>query len=103
MTKRTFHSWFETFTDTVADWNYYVDFTKVFNNMNDLYLRTNLNILNTLVGSKQIREDFIAICDKYPDVLTVIPILLAIRLESKGRGKIVNQLLYLFASMGTML
>ncbi len=71
--------------------------------MNDLYLRTNLNILNTLVGSKQIREDFIAICDKYPDVLTVIPILLAIRLESKGRGKIVNQLLYLFASMGTML
>ena len=42
-------------------------------------LKIELNILNSLIGSKNIENDFELIVDKYPEVLKAIPILLAKR------------------------
>ena len=38
-----------------------------------------LNILNSLIGSKNIEEDFERIVTKYPETLSCIPLLLAVR------------------------
>ena len=38
-----------------------------------------MNILNSLIGSQNIKEDFENIIEKYPETLKCIPILLAVR------------------------
>lgn len=75
--KRNFSKWLETFRKSIAGYDYYVDFPKVFANVDAI--RIPLNILNSLVGSQNIREDFIRLVEKYPEVLRCIPILLAVR------------------------
>lgn len=74
---RDFNKWFSTFTDTIATWKYYTDFEKVYGNTNKL--KDELNILNGLIGVKNIHKEFKRIVEKYPQVLTAIPILLAKR------------------------
>lgn len=75
--KRNFNDWLKTFRKSIAGYDYYVDFPKVFANVDAI--RVPLNILNSLVGSKNIREDFIRLVEKYPETLPCIPILLAVR------------------------
>lgn len=75
--KRNFNEWLSTMKDSVATWNYYTDFKKVYENVNKV--KVELNILNSLIGSKSIENDFKNIILKYPDVIKVIPILLAKR------------------------
>ena len=65
------------FRDSIADYHYYIDFEKVHRNVDSI--KVELNILNSLVGSKNIREDFKALIKKYPEVLKCIPLLLAVR------------------------
>lgn len=74
---RDFNKWLKTFKSTLADWTYYTDFEKIYKNVNDIKIE--LNILNSLIGSKNIEEDFKVLVEKYPEVLKVIPILLAKR------------------------
>ena len=75
--KRDFDSWLSTFRKTIAGYDYYVDFPKVFENVNAI--KVPLNILNSLVGSKNIKQDFINLITQYPETLPCIPILLAVR------------------------
>ncbi|WP_443740298.1 type II restriction endonuclease [Treponema sp.] len=75
--KREFLKWLSTFRDSIATYSYYVDFEKVFGNV-DL-IKVELNILNSLIGSKNIKEEFELIVYKYPETLKCIPILLAVR------------------------
>ena len=77
MDKRNFEEWLETFTDSVATWGYYTDFKKVYKHVNELKIE--LNILNSLIGSNNIEQDFRNIVSKYPETLKCIPILLAKR------------------------
>lgn len=77
MKKRNFNKWLENFRDSIASYEYYVDFKKVFKNVNDIKIE--LNILNSLIGSQNIKEDFENIIEKYPETLKCIPILLAVR------------------------
>ena len=42
-------------------------------------IKIELNILNSLIGAKDIRSDFDRIARKYPETLRCIPILLAVR------------------------
>lgn len=42
-------------------------------------IKVELNILDSLVGSKDIEKDFEDILGKYPEVLKCIPLLLAVR------------------------
>ncbi len=77
MNKRNFKEWLENFRKSIATYGYYTDFDKVFENVNNI--RIELNILNSLIGSQNIKKDFENIIEKYPETLKCIPILLAVR------------------------
>ena len=74
---RDFKKWLSTFRQCISDYCYYVDFDKVNRNINNI--KVELNILNTLVGSKNIEKEFEDIITKYPETLKCIPLLLAVR------------------------
>ena len=74
---RNFTEWLSEFRDSIADYGYYIDFEKVHRNVDSV--KVELNILNSLIGSKNIEEDFKALIKKYPEVLKCIPLLLAVR------------------------
>ncbi len=75
--KRNFKEWLSTFRPCISDYCYYVDFDKVNSNVDSI--KVELNILNTLVGSKNIEKDFENVITKYPETLKCIPLLLAVR------------------------
>lgn len=74
---RNFDIWLASFRQSIADYKYYVDFEKVFNNVEAIKIP--LNILNSLIGSKNIEVEFKNILKDYPETLKCIPILLAKR------------------------
>ena len=74
---RNFNEWLKSFKGSIASYEYYADFEKVYRNVDSI--KVELNILNALIGSKNIEEDFEKIITKYPDTLNCIPILLAVR------------------------
>ena len=65
------------FRDSIADYGYYIDFEKVYRNVDSVKIE--LNLLNSLIGSKNIEADFSSLVKKYPEVLKCIPLLLAVR------------------------
>lgn len=75
--KRNFVEWLGTFKDNISDYKYYINFDKVYKNVEKN--KVEFNMLNSLLGSKNIEEDFINLVTKYPEVLKCIPILLAVR------------------------
>lgn len=74
---RNFNEWLSGFRDSIADYGYYIDFEKVHRNVDAI--KVELNILNSLIGSKNIEADFENLIRKYPEVLKCIPLLLAVR------------------------
>lgn len=77
MVKRKFDEWLNSFRESIATYDYYVNYDKVYHNVDTIKIE--LNILNSLIGSKCIEKDFLHIIKKYPEVLKCIPILLAVR------------------------
>ena len=77
--KRNFNTWLSSFCDSISDYRYYVDFNKVYQNVDSIKIE--LNILNSLIYSKNIEQDFKNILERYPEVLKCIPILIAVRLN----------------------
>ncbi|SHH92095.1 type II restriction enzyme [Fibrobacter sp. UWCM] len=77
MAKRNFIDWFRTFRPSIATFSYYADFPKIFSNVDAIKIE--LNILNSLIGSKNIKQEFESILAKYPNVVKCIPVLLAVR------------------------
>ena len=77
MANRDFNKWLSSMKDSIATWTYYTDFEKVYENVQKIKIE--LNILNSLIGSKNIEEEFKSIVQEYPNVLKAIPILLAKR------------------------
>lgn len=75
--KRNFKDWLSKFRSSIANYGYYIDFDKVYRNVNEI--KVELNILNSLIGSKNIEGDFKNLIEKYPETLKCIPILLAVR------------------------
>ena len=75
--KRDFNEWLKTFRNSICDYGYYVDFNKVYGNVETI--KVELNILNSLIGSKNIEADFEKLLTDYPQVLKCIPVLLAVR------------------------
>lgn len=74
---RNFDKWLKTFRKSIATYSYYVDFQKVYQNIDSI--KVELNILNSLVGSRRIEEDFCSLLSRYPETLKCIPLLLAVR------------------------
>ena len=73
--KRNFNEWLNTFRESIATWRYYTDFEKVYANTDEI--KDELNLLNGLIGKQDIETEFRRIVGKYPNVLKVIPILIA--------------------------
>ena len=77
MTNRDFDEWLSKFRPSISSYDYYIDFEKVIRNVDDS--KVELNILNSLIGSKDIEHDFEKIVTRYPETLACIPLLLAVR------------------------
>lgn len=75
--KRNFNEWLGEFRESIADYGYYIDFLKIHKNVDAI--KVELNILNALVGSQNIEQEFDDLIAKYPETLKCIPILLAVR------------------------
>lgn len=74
---RDFEGWFSTFRRGISDYRYYTGFGKVYKNVDAV--KVELNILNSLVGSKDVEKDFGDIIARYPETLKCVPMLLAVR------------------------
>lgn len=79
MNNRDFREWLAGFRPSISNYEYYIDFHKVYRNVDSI--KVELNILNSLIGSSNIEEDFINIVKKYPETLRCVPILLAVRTD----------------------
>ena len=77
MNERDFNDWLNKFKTSISGYDYYIDFDKVVRNVDEIKIE--LNILNALIGSKNIEDDFEKIISKYPETLSCIPLLLAVR------------------------
>lgn len=75
--ERNFNEWLSTMRDSIATWRYYTDFEKVYSNVESI--KVELNILNSLIGSRNIENEFKQLLKEYPKTLKVVPILLAKR------------------------
>jgi type II restriction enzyme len=77
MKNRDFDEWLSKFRPSISNYEYYIDFEKVVKNVEEI--KVELNILNTLISSKNIEEDFGRIVSRYPETLACVPLLLAVR------------------------
>lgn len=75
--KRNFNDWLVKFRSSIANYSYYIDFEKVHKNVDNI--KVELNIMNSLIGSKDIENDFKALLKRYPEIIKCIPLLLAVR------------------------
>ncbi len=62
---RNFSNWLSKFKGSISDYGYYVDFPKVHRNVESI--KVELNILNSLIGSRNIEEDFDKLITRYPE------------------------------------
>lgn len=53
---RNFAEWLLTFTDSIADYKYYIDFETIYKKAEEHKIE--LNMMNSLIGSKNIEKDF---------------------------------------------
>ena len=74
---RNFNEWLNKFKSSISNYTYYVDFEKIYKSAEKY--KVELNILNSLIGSKDIEKEFENIIIKYPETLEVIQLLLAVR------------------------
>lgn len=65
--------------DSLRTWDYFINWKKVHCNLDSI--RLELNILNSLLGSRDFDDDFIILIKRYPEVIKTIPVLLAVREE----------------------
>lgn len=97
MMNRNFNDWLNKFKASISDYTYYVDFEKIYKNVDKV--KVELNILNSLIGSKNIEEEFQNILIKYPETLECIPLLLAVRSREIFVKDEINEYLFKFDKM----
>ena len=97
MLNRDFNEWLSKFKSSISDYTYYVDFEKIYKSAEKY--KVEINILNSLIGSKNIESDFEKIILKYPETLEVIPMLLAVRANEIFVKDATNEFLFKFNKM----
>jgi len=72
---------YDSIIDTNRTYDFFVDWNKIKEKLNDkeMKLDVKLNILNSLIGSKNFDEKFRTLLHDYPEILPVIPMLIAVR------------------------
>lgn len=93
--KKNFNKWLSTMKDNIYTYEQYTDFLKVYSNVDKI--KVELNILNSLIGSKNIKNDFIKLAEEYPNIIKVIPILIAKR-QSEIKIYDKNNILFNFSN-----
>ena len=73
--KRSFNDMMNSLKNSITPADFFVDFPKVYVNVKDYELH--LNMLNSLIGQKDIEKEFIELIRHYPEIMRSIPILLA--------------------------
>lgn len=68
-----------TLQDSIFTWDYFTNFKKVKTNVKKVEVE--LNILNYLIGKKNIEKEFIQLVKEYPNIRKALPILIAVRKE----------------------
>jgi type II restriction enzyme len=68
------------FKDKITQWDYFVNWKKVLQNIEPI--EKELNLLNYLIGKKKLHKETIDLLLKYPETIKAIPLLLAIRDKS---------------------
>lgn len=66
-----------TLRDSIFTWDYFTDFDKVVLNVKKV--EKELNILNYLIGKKDIENEFIKLIEEYPKIRKALPLLIAVR------------------------
>lgn len=94
---RDFNEWIGNFKSSISNYGYYVDFEKIYKSAEKY--KVELNILNSLIGSRDIEEEFKKIIIRYPETLEVIPILLAVRSNEIFVKDAINEYLFKFNKM----
>jgi len=62
------------FKDKITQWDYFVNWKKVLQNIEPI--EKELNLLNYLIGKKNLRKETIDLLLKYPETIKAIPLLL---------------------------
>lgn len=75
--KRSFNSIIESIKEGLSTYDYFVDFKKVFSKVEHIELK--LNTLNYLIGKDNFDDAFKVLLEEHPNIITVIPVLLAVR------------------------
>lgn len=76
--KRSFEEIMSSLKTTIAGFDFFTDFNKVFENVEEISI--SLNLMNSLLDTgDDFDKRFISLIHKYPNVLKSIPILLAVR------------------------
>lgn len=94
---RIFKDWLASMRASINNYDYYVDFDKVYENTESIKIE--LNIMNSLIGSKNIEADFCSLLKRYPEILRCIPTLLAVRQSEIYAQDSEGAVLYNFAKM----
>ncbi|WP_024791054.1 MULTISPECIES: type II restriction endonuclease [unclassified Lebetimonas] len=68
------------FKDKITQWDYFVNWKKVLQNIEPI--EKELNLLNYLIGKKKLHKETVDLLLKYPETIKAIPLLLAIRDKS---------------------
>lgn len=66
--------------ETIRSWDFFVDWNKI--NYKISNIEAALNLWNVLVGKDNIKQEFIKLAKKYPDIVPLVPVLVAIRDEN---------------------
>lgn len=76
-----------TLQDSIFTWNYFTDFEKVKKNVKKV--EKELNLLNYLIGKKNLEKEFIKLIQEYPNVRNALPILIAVRKDKLRDTKVI--------------
>ena len=68
------------FKNKITQWSYFVNWKKVLQNIEPV--EKELNLLNYLIGKKDLHKETVTLLLKYPETIKAIPLLLAIRDKS---------------------
>jgi len=75
-----FNEIISSFKNKITQWNYFVNWKKVLQNIEPV--EKELNLLNYLIGKKNLHKETVDLLLKYPETIKAIPLLLAIREKS---------------------
>ncbi len=84
-----------TLKDTIRTYDFFVAWGKVFGNVDAI--KISLNILNSLIGEEDIENKFAKLLKDYPEVASVIPILIAERRKNIKIADLSGDVMYDFS------